>query len=129
MFMRNFIIVMAGLFSGAVLAAEQSLAPQPEQEPQREQVQAQEKAQQQERVQQKQQVRGRDLMTPEERNQYREKMRNTKTEVERRALRQEHHKAMQERAKERGLTLPEQPWQSPGGGMGGGRQGMGERSK
>ncbi|QXP83904.1 hypothetical protein [Methylococcus sp. Mc7] len=79
-------------------------------------------AREQEQIQQQEQVRGRDLMSPEERAQHREKMRSLKTEEERKAFREEQHKKMQERAKEKGLTLPDQPGQGPPG-MGGGRQG------
>jgi len=68
-------------------------------------------------------TRGSRMMSPEERAQHREKMRSLKTEEERKAYREEHHKKMQERAKEKGLTLPDQPGQGPG--MGGGRQGRG----
>lgn len=69
------------------------------------------------------QVRGRDLMSPDELAQHREKMRSMKTEEERRAYQAEQHRKMQERAKEKGLTLPDQPGQGPG--MGRGRQGRG----
>jgi hypothetical protein len=63
------------------------------------------------------------MMTDQERNEYREKMRNARSPEERQAVRDEHHKAMQARAKERGVTLPDQP-RGPGAGMGPGR-GMG----
>jgi len=55
-------------------------------------------------------------MSPEE-AQKREKMRSLKTAEERKAFREEQHKKMQERAKEKGLTLPDQPGQGPGPGM------------
>ncbi len=77
----------------------------------------------QEKTRQQGQVRGRDLMSPEERAQHREKMRSMKTEDERKAYQEEQHRKMQERAKEQGLTLPDQPGQGPG--RGGGRQGRG----
>jgi hypothetical protein len=76
-------------------------------------------------VQSQKVVRGRDLMSPEELAQHRQKMRSFKTEEERNAYRQEHHKAMQERAKEKGLVLPDQPKQNSNRGMGGGPQGGG----
>jgi len=65
------------------------------------------------------------LMTNQERNEYREKMRNARSPEERQAVRDEHHKAMQARAKERGVTLPDRP-RGPGAGMGpGGGMGPG----
>jgi hypothetical protein len=54
-------------------------------------------------------------MTPKERVEFREKIRAAKTVEERENIRLEHHIHMKERAKERGLTLPEMP---PEGGMG-----------
>ena len=74
------------------------------------------------------QVYGHELMTEQERAEHRRHMRSLKTEQEREKFRQEHHKKMQARAKERGVTLPEQPLPrgkgmggGQGGGMGGGR--------
>jgi len=63
------------------------------------------------------------MMNDQERNEYREKMRNARSADERQALRDEHHKAMQARAKERGVTLPDSP--PPGKGP----QGMGPRGE
>jgi len=54
-------------------------------------------------------IYGYQLMTPEERAQYRQRIRNAKTEEERTRIRAEHHKEMQERARERGITLPSPP--------------------
>ena len=66
-------------------------------------------------------VYGYDLMTQQEREQHRQKMRSFETEQERETYRQEHHKLMQERAREQGKTLPDAPMPR-GGGMGpGGR--------
>jgi hypothetical protein len=74
------------------------------------------------------QVYGWQLMTQQERNEYRAKMRTMKTAEERERFRLEHHKMMQERAKERGVTLPDVPGphnrMGPGSGMGPGN-GMG----
>jgi hypothetical protein len=64
---------------------------------------AQTKAQAQERVY------GTQLMTVQERNEYRLRMRGLKTQTERIQFRTEHHATMQERAKERGVTLPDEP--------------------
>ena len=70
------------------------------------------------------QVYGWQLMTPAERDAYRQQMRNTRTAQEREALRAQHHQQMQQRARERGLRLPDMP--PPGGGMGRGMgRGMG----
>ncbi len=68
-------------------------------------------------------VYGAQLMSPEERRAYRVKMRAAKTPEERAAIRAEHHTAMQARAKEKGLTLPDAPparGSGMGPGMGGG---------
>ncbi len=58
------------------------------------------------------------LMTDAERAEYRAKMRSLKTPEEREAFRQQHHKEMQARAKERGVTLPEMPAHAMGQGQG-----------
>ena len=50
---------------------------------------------------------GSDLMTPQEREAYLEKLRSAKTQDERLKLRDEHRAEMQKRAKEQGVTLPE----------------------
>lgn len=77
-------------------------------------------------------IYGSQLMTQDERNEYRAKMRAAKTREEREALRAEHHSAMQARAKERGVTLPDQPRVPAGprmrpGAGGGPRDGYGPR--
>jgi hypothetical protein len=64
---------------------------------------------------QQQPIYGSQLMTPAERAEYGARMRSLKTQEEREALRAQHHKQMQERAKQMGVTLPEMP--SAGGGM------------
>lgn len=70
-------------------------------------------------------IYGRQLMTPDERRDYQQKMRSLKTREERQAFRQEHHQQMQARAKEKGITLPDAP-PPRGGGRGMGPQdGMG----
>jgi hypothetical protein len=62
-------------------------------------------------------VYGSQLMTPQERLEYRNRMRSMKTQEERNAFRLEHHRKMQERAKERGVSLPDDP-PANGAGMG-----------
>jgi len=71
------------------------------------------------------QIDGYSLMTPQERDEYRDKMRNARTAEERQALREQHHLEMVQRAKDRGVTPPDTPppaggQMGPGGGMGSG---------
>ena len=77
-------------------------------------------------------IYGSQLMTQKERREYRLKMREAKTVEQREQIRAEHHKLMQERAKERGVKLPDVPPAQgmhqgigPGGGMGPGGGGIG----
>ncbi|HEX7112328.1 MAG TPA: hypothetical protein VF216_07780 [Mizugakiibacter sp.] len=79
------------------------------------------------------------LMTPQERTDFRARMRAATTPQQREAIRLEHHKQMQERAKQRGVTLPDMPaagrcpmgagmgpgMMGPGNGMGPGMMGPG----
>jgi len=74
--------------------------------------------------QEQQQIYGRQLMTQEELAEHRAKMHSLKTNEEREAYRLEHHKQMQERAIEQGITLPDEA-PAAGGGMGMG-SGMGQ---
>jgi len=79
---------------------------------------------------QEMQVYGWQLMSEQERAEHRAKMQSFKTEEERERYRMEHHSMMQERAKTRGVTLPDEP-QPRGKGMGhgpGGGMGMGSGS-
>lgn len=80
-------------------------------------------------------IYGYELMTPQERLEHRNKMRSFETQREREAYRLEHHKQMQERARVKGLTLPDMP-RGTGAGMGrrggmgsGGGRGMGGRGR
>ncbi|OGR17803.1 MAG: hypothetical protein A2X81_02640 [Desulfobacterales bacterium GWB2_56_26] len=71
------------------------------------------------------QIYGSQLMTLQERTEFRARMQAANTVEEQERLRNEHHKAMQERAASRGITLPDQPpaggrGMGPGGGMGSG---------
>jgi hypothetical protein len=75
------------------------------------------------------QVYGSQLMTAEERAAYRQRLMAAKTEEERNQIRAEHHVRMQERAKEKGVTLPDEPpmgGMHMGPGMGGGGMGPGK---
>jgi ABC-type sugar transport system substrate-binding protein len=69
-------------------------------------------------------VYGSQIMTQQERNEYRTKMRAAKTAEEREQIRKVHHERMKERAKALGITLPDEP-PARGGGMGPGGGGMG----
>lgn len=69
-------------------------------------------------------IYGSQLMTPQERSEYRMRMRSAKTPEERQQIRLDHHEAMKARAAERGVTLPDAP-PVRGGGMGPGGGGMG----
>ncbi len=71
----------------------------------------------------RQRVFGWQLMTPEERAEYHNKMRSLKTAEEREQFRRQHHKLMKERAKAKGITLPDEPPMGRGGV--GPRDGMG----
>lgn len=65
-------------------------------------------------------------MNDKERNEYRKRMRAAKTEQEREKIRGEHHERMVARAKEKGVTLPDEPLMKGGGmGPGGGPRGGG----
>jgi len=75
------------------------------------------------RSQDQDQVYGSQLMTDEERAEYRARLRSAKTREERDQIRKEHHERMKERAKERGITLPDEPPERGHGmGPGGGRR-------
>lgn len=77
-------------------------------------------------TQTQEQIYGSQLMTQQERNEYRNRMGAATSQEERERVRAEHHTRMQERAKQRGVTLPDQPPQrGMGGGMGPGMGGMG----
>ena len=70
-------------------------------------------------------VYGWQLMTEQEKADFRAKMRSLKTAEERQAFRRQHHEEMKARAKERGVSLPDEPsMRGPrgGGGMGKGMQ-------
>jgi hypothetical protein len=67
------------------------------------------------------------MMSDPERNEYREKMRNARSAEERQAIRDEHRKLMETRAKERGVTLPEPRGPAAGPTSGGPGAGKGPR--
>lgn len=70
-------------------------------------------------------VYGHELMTDEELRLHREKMHSFKTDQEREDYRAAHHEAMQKRAEERGVTIPEEPMERGKGMHRGPQEGMG----
>ena len=74
-------------------------------------------AQTQAQTQTREQVYGSQLMTAQERSQYRERLRNATSAKEREKIQLEHHREMQARAQKMGITLPDAP-PMQGGGMG-----------
>ncbi|BAV34104.1 hypothetical protein SCL_1806 [Sulfuricaulis limicola] len=81
-------------------------------------------------------VYGSQLMTQKEHNEYSALMNTAKTGKERDQIRQAHQIRMKERAKQRGLTLPDEPpayrkapAMGSGGGMGGPGGGVGPGSR
>lgn len=69
-------------------------------------------------TQEQEQIYGSQLMTPEQRAEYRARMGAAASDAEREKIRREHHEQMKERARNQGIILPDEP---PGQGMGGGR--------
>lgn len=123
-------LTMSALNSALVFASGFALADDQDRTRQQDKDQAMSKVQDQDRV------FGSQLMTKQERKEFRNRMRSAKTAEEREQIRAEHHERMMVRAKERGVTLPDDPpargsgmgpggAMSPGGGMGpgGGRGG------
>jgi len=87
-------------------------------------------------VQKQEPIYGSQLMTRKERTEFRTKMRAANTVEEREQIRKEHHEVMQERAKERGVSLPDKPSAKRGKmeygnrqGGGGGKQSGGGRAR
>ncbi|MFI9655071.1 hypothetical protein ABGV17_10100 [Guyparkeria sp. GHLCS8-2] len=64
-------------------------------------------------------IYGSELMTQQEQLEYRDRLREAQTLEERERIRQEHHDQMLDRARERGVDLPEAPPRG-GAGMGSG---------
>jgi hypothetical protein len=103
-------IAIAAAGAAVMLAAALDTAGQ-DQAKKREQVQQRT----QERVQKREIIPGSELMTPQEREQYRQRMAGAKSDEERDRLRAEHYKAMDERARLRGLRLADPPPAAKGG--------------
>ncbi len=112
--MKKRTLMVSALATALYLSAGFALAA--DQEP------AKEKAQ----TQKQEQIYGSQLMTQQERAEQRDRMRAAKTAEEREQIRKEHHERMQERAKERGVSLPDEPpARGSGMGPGSGRMGSG----
>jgi hypothetical protein len=109
------LVIVLSLSAGFALAADQG------------------RAQEGVQKQNQEQIYGSQLMTQQERVEYRAKMRNAKTAEEREQIRKKHHERMKKRAAERGVTLNDEPpargrGMGPcGGQMGPGGAGMGPR--
>ncbi len=113
------VLVICGLFSLPIVVNAEEQERKQEQDKQ----QSQQKAQVQD--QDPKMMYGWELMTVKEREEHQAKMRSLKTEEERTAYRQEHHKKMQQRAKEQGVTIPDVPAERGSGSGKGGGQGAG----
>jgi 1,2-phenylacetyl-CoA epoxidase catalytic subunit len=97
---------------------------------------ATDKTRDQGRLQAQDRVYGSQLMTRQERNEYGALMNAARTGKERDQIRQAHQEQMQERAKQRGMTLPDEAPaygktqdMGSGGGMGGPGSGVGPGSR
>lgn len=112
----------AAVSLSAVMLSTSAVAQDKIQDQAKDQINDQDKLQTQDRT--RDMIYGSQLMTLTERNQYREQMRTLKTAQEREAFRLQHHEQMQERARAKGVKLPDTP---PAAGMGaaGGMSGMG----
>jgi hypothetical protein len=100
-------LTLAVLSSGLALSADKPPLPEPVQ------------------IQGQEQIYGSQLMTQQERDEYRARMRSAKSGEEQEQIRLEHHELMKERAKAQGITLPDTPPPRGGGMMGPGGKGMG----
>ncbi len=114
------------LAGGAAYAADTDTTPDRD----RDRIQDQDRTQDRDRDRiQDRDIYGSQLMTSEEREEYRERMRTATSAEERERIRAEHHERMTVRAREQGITLPDRPPERPQrmgpGGMGpGGGRGM-----
>ncbi|MCD6680554.1 MAG: hypothetical protein LT102_07855 [Burkholderiaceae bacterium] len=66
-------------------------------------------------------IYGSQLMTQQERDEYRYRMRAAKTAQEREQIRADHHERMKERAQARGVAIPDEPPARGGGRPANGR--------
>lgn len=123
--MKKKLIVVSALAGTLLLSPALSFA----EDQQRDQLRDQDRLQTQDQL--RDQIYGSQLMTDQERNEFRARMRAAKTAEERERIRNEHHERMKIRAQEQGVTLPDEPpmrgkGMGQGGGMGPGMgKGMG----
>lgn len=125
MLKRTLVAAIVAAFALPALAEDAPQVKEKEQVKEQTQVQTKEQAKPQVRQRTRDQIYGSQMMTNEERRVYRNRMRAAKTLEEREQIRKEHHEEMVKRAKERGVTLPDEPpmrggGMGPGGGMGSG---------
>jgi len=71
--------------------------------------QSQDRATVRDQKQTQERIFGSQLMTEEERKEYREQMRRAKSDQERAEIRAQHHERMKARAEQRGVSLPDEP--------------------
>ena len=120
------IAVVTALSLGTVVVSTSAVAQDKVQDQTMDKDQLKEKDQLRDKDQLKDTVYGSQLMTQAERNAYHAKMRMLKTAQEREQYRLQHHELMQERARAKGVTLPEMPLiKGPGAGMGNAAGGAG----
>lgn len=100
-------LTLALLSPGVALSADKMTLPEPTQ------------------IQDLEQIYGSQLMTQQERDEFRARMRAAKSIEEQEQIRAEHHERMKERAKAQGITLPDMPPPRGGGMMDPGGKGMG----
>lgn len=119
---RKFALVLAALMATPfVMAADQAREQDRVRDPAADQVQTQTQARTDQRLKiRDREIFGRQMMTPQERAEFRQRMQAAKTVEERERIRAEHHEQMVLRAKERGIQLPEEMPAGRGPGMGAG---------
>ena len=100
-------LTLALLSPGVALSADKMTLPEPTQ------------------IQDLEQIYGSQLMTQQERDEFRARMRAAKSTEEQEQIRAEHHERMKERAKAQGIMLPDMPPPRGGGMSGPGGKGMG----
>jgi hypothetical protein len=122
--MMKRLFIISALAAALTLSAGHTLAADQDRDQNQDQDQDRLQTQQQDRIY------GSQLMTQQERLEYRTRMREATSAEEREQIRKEHHEQMRERAREQGITLPDEPpamrgpmmdpgSMRPDGGMGG----------
>jgi len=103
--MRNIDLTITALAGALVFTTGLALAADQDQM----RTQDQTMSQTQDKTQIQDQIYGSQLMTQQERNEYSSRMRSAKTVQEQEQIRADHHEQMKVRARERGVTLPDDP--------------------